>query len=271
MVADRNFGDNKRMKRENHRPVVLLIGGFDGSSGAGISADLRTVDRLGGYGVAVVTALTVQDHQRFDRSSAVDAQLVARQVGWLLQGYRVRSVKIGMLACADVVSAVADALEPFLPLPMVIDPLLRSTSGGELLDEEGRGVLLERIIPRATLITPNLEEASLLTGAAAAPMEELALSLKERFGVACLVKGGHAATSKARDVLVEREGRVSWFEGPRVLEVNGHGTGCRLASAVAVSLAQGLDLQAAVSRAKRFQNELFRKPLFLEGIGPVLA
>lgn len=260
------------MKKENHRPVVLVVGGFDGSSGAGVSADLRMVDRIGGYGVAALTALTVQDHRHFDRAVAVDAAMVGRQVSWLLQQYKVRCVKVGMLARADIATAVADALQDSLPLPMVIDPLLRATSGGSLLDEAGFRVLCDRLIPMASLITPNLEEASILVGKEPGiPMEELAVALVEQFKVACLLKGGHSGTAKARDVLVEENGRVTWFEGPMISGINGHGTGCRLASAVAALLAQGIDLPSAVSRAKSVQNELFRNPLFLEGVGQILS
>jgi hydroxymethylpyrimidine/phosphomethylpyrimidine kinase len=250
----------------------LVIGGFDGSSGAGVSADLCMVQRMGGYGVAALTALTIQDHEGFSGSSPIDAQWIRRQIGWLLDHYVVKAVKIGMLGRAEAVRAVADALLPSR-IPLVLDPVLRSTSGVDLLDGAGLACLVETLLPAATLITPNLVEAELLCPKAGkgADTEALARLLSRRFATAVLVKGGHAQASRAQDLLLEKSGGLSVHDGPRVAGVNGHGTGCRLASAVATGLALGYNLRDAVARAKTAQNGLFLHPLELDGFGPVLG
>jgi len=265
-------GEKKTMKIEGDKPVVMVIGGFDGSSGAGVTADLRMIESLGGYGVAVLAALTIQDHLAFDRSVSLDSDLIGRQIEWLLGHYSVRAVKVGMLSDFDAVVAVVNALEEYCHIPLVVDPVLRSSSGGRLLDDRGFDHMCQFLLPRATLITPNLLEARLLLASKEAMSmgEDLALALQKRFAVAVLLKGGHADGNVARDLLVDEKGRVSFFDGPRVSGVCGHGTGCRLASAIAVKLALGHDLHSAVAGAKEAQNQLFSRPISLEGYGPVL-
>ncbi len=238
-----------------------------------MTADLRMVNQLGGYGVAAVTALTVQDHLHFDCFEPVAAELIRRQISWLLDRYPVRAVKLGMLARGETVLAVADSLMAWPGLALVIDPILCSTSGSVLLDESGFDLICDRLLPRATLITPNLAEARLLDKeemAYSAP-ETLAQALQRRFGVAVLLKGGHAEGDLARDLLVDEKGHISGHDGPRVFGVNGHGTGCRLASAIATGLALGFDLLTAVTRAKEAQNRLFQNPVVLDGFGSVLG
>lgn len=253
-------------------PTVLVIGGFDGSSGAGVSADLRMVQRLGGYGVAALTALTVQDHHGFDGASPVDGHWIRRQIGWLLDHYPVKAVKIGMLSRAEAVRAVLDSLAD-CPVPLVVDPVLASSSGAVLLDEEGQELLVQKLLPMACLITPNLIEAGLLCELhdPEPGFEALAHGLSQQFGTAVLLKGGHVAGETTRDLLIEKGGRAHFFSGPRVEGVNSHGTGCRLASSVATALALGYTLKDAVGRAKEAQDELFRHPLHLMDYGPVLG
>ena len=261
--------------RENGEltPVVLVVGGFDGSGGAGISADLRMVERVGGYGVGVLTAVTVQDHCRCAASTALEPRLIEEQMNCLLSRYTVAAVKIGMLACAGAVTAVARSLPGRFAPPLVIDPVMRSSSGAVLLDESGQETLIRELIPRASLITPNLPEARVLGGESREdlPAEALAEALVKRYGVPVLLKGGHAEGPRVRDILVDGEGRVSRHDGQRVEGVNGHGTGCRLASAITGFLALGRTLHGAVSAAKEVQNDLFENPVYLSRFGAVLA
>jgi hydroxymethylpyrimidine/phosphomethylpyrimidine kinase len=228
----------------DHIPVVLAIAGSDPSGGAGLQADLKTAAALGVFGAAAVTLLTVQSTRAITDVMLVDPDLVRRQVDAVFDDGPVDAIKIGALGSGAIAGVVADLLDALPGVPVVLDPVLRATSGGSLLADEAFGVLRTRLFPRATVITPNLDEAGALLGAPApdsvTTMRTAAAELRARFGVAAvLLKGGHLPGNVATDVLVD--GSAAWveFSRPRVDTARVHGAGCSLSSAIAARLAHG--------------------------------
>jgi len=240
-------------------PVVLTIAGFDPSSGAGITADLKTFAAHNCYGVAAITALTVQNTQGASALQPIDASLLKQSVNSLLADGRVSAVKIGMLgnrANAEVVREVLDLNPAF---PAVLDPVVRSASGLELVDAAGLAYLREHLLGRVRLVTPNLDEAAALTGLKVENMETMkaaARRLVEMGARAVVVTGGHL--EKAIDVYYDGT-ELESFVGDRVKPDNTHGTGCTFSSAIAANLALGRQLRDAVVLAKAYVTEAIRK------------
>jgi hydroxymethylpyrimidine/phosphomethylpyrimidine kinase len=239
--------------------TVLLIAGSDSSGGAGIACDLRTLAHFGVEPYCALTAVTVQSDQEVRALHPLPPDLVRTQIETALGTRRIGAIKIGMLATAAVVRAVTDSLPPRTELPIVLDPVLAASSGGALLDAAGCAALLTSLLPRVTLLTPNLPEAAALLGCALATTEEEATrqarSLLALGPAAVLVKGGHGSGSEAVDLLVESGGaayRLAAPRSPRALR----GTGCALSSGIAAGLAAGLELGAACARAKQYVSEL---------------
>jgi hydroxymethylpyrimidine kinase/phosphomethylpyrimidine kinase len=236
------------------RPVALTIAGSDPSGGAGIQADVVTFARFGVHGASVVTALTAQDTRGVHAVMAVPSELVAQQLTAVRDDLDVRAAKTGMLLGAAIVDVVADALAR-RPVPaLVVDPVLRATSGDALLDPAALDLLRARLLPLATLVTPNLEEAEALTRRRVddpAAMRDAARALVDELGAgAALVKGGHL-TGPALDVLYDG-GALHELSASRVAGGAVRGTGCALSAAVTAGLALGHDLRAAVDAAKRW-------------------
>ena len=252
---------------------VLAIGGSDPGAGAGIQADLKTVQALGGYALTAITAVTVQDTKGVRQVFPVPARLVEAQARAVLADLGADAVKTGMLGSTETVRAVAGLLEgPAKRLPAVIDPVLASTSGAALLEPGALKAFRNQIVPHATLITPNLPEAQALTGLACETLDDrrrAADALMVMGAKAVLVKGGHARGSKVVDLLVTADGETL-FEGPRLRTRHTHGTGCTLASAIATGLAFGLPLVEAVSQAWAYTAEAIRHaPGLGKGHGPL--
>jgi len=239
---------------------VLTIAGFDPSGGAGIIADIRTLLALGCWPVAAITSLTFQNSETLSGSIHQTAESLRAQILPLVQEFRITAVKIGMLPTRDLVLEVARLLRE-LPAP-VVDPVLHSSSGYELMEPTAREVWLTELMPLARLVTPNIPEAETLTGipiANESDMRAAAAKLREAGARAVLVKGGHLPVlqSGAIDVL-DDDGTVTvfrgeWIDGPPV-----RGTGCMLSAAIAASLAAGMTLQESVSAAKRFVAGVMR-------------
>ena len=242
--------------------AVLVIAGTDSSGGAGLTRDVATLAHFGVEALCAVTAVTVQTDRAVMAVELLPPPLLRAQIGAALATQRAGAIKIGMLGSRGIVEAVADSLPPPWQLPLVVDPVLAASSGGELLDAEGRLALMERLLPRATLLTPNLEEAALLLGAAPATADAEIVAqgraLCARGAAAVLLKGGHAGGPLASDWLVTREGRVRQFSVPR-LAAQRRGTGCALAAAIAAGLAAHLSLELACQRAKEHVTGLFRQ------------
>ncbi len=254
---------------------VLSIAGSDPSGGAGIQADLKTIGALGGYGMAAITALTAQNTQGVTAVHVPPAAFLVAQLDAVFADIRVDAVKIGMLADAAVVAAVAGRLAAHAAQNIVLDPVLVATSGDALGTPGVVEAMLQALLPRARLVTPNLPEAARLAGRPVATtleaMQDTARALVEAGARAVLVKGGHLSGAEAVDVLFDgRTMRV--FTAPRIDTANTHGTGCTLSSAIATGLAQGADLPGAVDRAKAYLTEALRRSGDLtvgSGHGPV--
>jgi hydroxymethylpyrimidine/phosphomethylpyrimidine kinase len=241
--------------------VALTIAGSDPTGGAGLQADLQVFRAFGVHGAAVVTALTVQDTAKIHRVLPVFPNVVLEQLRVLLADVMPHAVKLGMLATDDVARSVALGLRELdrapAPVPIVVDPVLEASDGTRLLEPRARGVL-EELIGRSAITTPNLPEARELTGCDVSTeegVEAAGSALVTSLGAAAaLVKGGHR-DGPPDDLLVVREGgsaSLTWLRGQRIEAGRVHGTGCALASAIAAGLARGVELRDAVERARRF-------------------
>lgn len=251
-------------------PRVLAVGGSDSSGGAGIQADLKTALALGAHGLSVVCAVTAQDSHGVRGSWAVPPETVRAQLAAVLDDIGVDAVKTGMLPSAPVALAVTEMLAG-VRAPLVVDPVMASSHGQVLAAPGAVEVIRQRLLPLATVVTPNLAEAGLLTGTR--PTDEAGMA---RAGAAIaalgprwvLVKGGHLDGDPV-DILVGGD-QVLRFPGQREPNPHTHGTGCTMASAIAVYLAMGADVPAAVGRAKAFMTEAIRSGFPLgTGTGPV--
>jgi len=241
--------------------IALTIAGSDSSGGAGIQADLKTFAALGVYGASAITALTAQNTQGVDAVLVVPPDFVARQIRVVARDLDIGAVKIGMLATSEIIEAVAEQLKALADVPIVLDPVMVAASGDVLLDEDAIDTLRTVLLPRATLITPNLPEAAkLLDGSEAKDEREMRAQAEALRGLgiqAVLIKGGHAEGAEAVDLLVDGEGELR-LAAPRVATENTHGTGCTLSSAIAAELAKGASLRDAVTRAKAYVTEALR-------------
>lgn len=240
------------------RPAVLVIAGSDSSGGAGLTRDVEVLTQFGVDALCAVTAVTVQTNREVRAVHPVPAELIRAQIEAALATANLGAVKIGMLGGRDAVEAVARSLPSRASMPIVLDPVLVSSSGGALLDDEGRRAMLKVLFPRVTLVTPNVPEAAVLLHQAPADSEsvliEQANELLALGPQAVLVKGGHAKGSQAVDVLVTAADRVERMTAER-LDASARGTGCALSSAIAAGLASGLSMPAACEQAKRYVLE----------------
>ena len=241
-------------------PVVLTVAGSDSGGGAGIQADLKTFAAMGCFGTSAVTCLTAQNPDRIEGIEPVPPAFVALQMRMVFEGFDVAAVKTGMLYSESIVGAVSAALDERPTLPLVVDPVMVATSGKRLLREKAVERMVKDLLPRATVVTPNTPEAERLTGRTIRTekeMEQAAREIAERYGCACVIKGGHLAGETITDVLyakgvclVERSSRVGGTDS--------HGTGCTFAAALAAALAHGADLADAFRSAREFVANAIR-------------
>jgi hydroxymethylpyrimidine/phosphomethylpyrimidine kinase len=252
-------------------PHILVIAGSDSSGGAGLQADLKTAQAFGVYAQTAVTAVTVQDTGKVHSVNPVTPAIVRAQIAAALNDIGADAIKIGMLGNGDIAAAVADALEG-MDIPLVLDTVLLSSSGTPLLDAAGIDILKQRLIPRATLVTPNLPEAEALTGIMPDSEHRLrnaAMAFKLLSAENVLFKGGHGEGNTVRDVLWSGGAFIA-FEAPRQHTRHTHGTGCTLATAIACGLAQKRSLNDAVARAHAYVQEAMRNaPGLGQGAGPL--
>lgn len=237
-------------------PNVLSIAGSDPSGGAGIQADIKAISANGAFAMAVITALTAQNTQGVTGIHLVPPAFVQDQIKAIFEDIRVDAVKIGMIANAEIAGAVAASLQGHAGMPVVLDPVMIAKGGAPLLQPDAVIVLRERLLPRATLLTPNLPEAAHLLGTAIATtrdeMELQGAALCALGPDAVLMKGGHLEGPESPDCLVTAQNRIIWFEATRTQTPNTHGTGCTLSSALATQLAKGRAMPAAVATAKAY-------------------
>ncbi|MCF0253214.1 MAG: bifunctional hydroxymethylpyrimidine kinase/phosphomethylpyrimidine kinase [Duodenibacillus sp.] len=237
---------------------ALTIAGVDPSGGAGVLADVKAMSACGVYATAVVTALTAQNTQGVAGIHPVPPDFVRQQLEVLFDDVRVDAVKVGMLASCDIIRAVADVLGRRHGGPVVVDPVMVATSGDRLLPEASCQVLIRTLLPIATLITPNLQEASCMLGRDIASLESMtaaAHDLRRLAGgrASVYLKGGHLTEGAAADyLLMAGQAEGQWFVTPRVSTKNSHGTGCTLSAAIAARLARGDPMEQAVAAAKSY-------------------
>jgi hydroxymethylpyrimidine/phosphomethylpyrimidine kinase len=228
---------------------ACTIAGSDPSGGAGVQADLRSFASLGVWGLSAIAALTAQSPAAVRAVCPVDPEMLRAQLETILDAFPVGAAKTGMLGTASAIGTVADTLSPDIPL--VIDPVMCATSGARLIEEDAVSVMVERLLPRASLVTPNLAEAESLTGVRIEDldgMREAAHKLRTFGARAVLVKGGHAAGRDAVDLLVDPDGEMSFSTRRYPYEV--HGSGCCLSAAITAAIARGMPLRDAVGCGK---------------------
>ncbi len=256
----------------SHAPAVrtaLSIAGSDSGGGAGIQADLKAFARCGVHGTTAITAITAQNTIGVEAVLAIPPEMIVAQVEAVVSDIRVDAVKIGMLADETTIEAVVDALELLDDVPIVVDPVMVAESGSSLLDPNAKAALIERVLPRATVVTPNLMEARSLSGLGEGTSPaELGAAILALGPAAAVVTGGHA--DDGADVLVEAGGSVR-IEGPRYPQGASHGSGCTHSSALAAVLAQGGELEEAARWAREIAAEAVGNGLrdVGRGAGPV--
>lgn len=251
--------------------TVMIVAGSDSGGGAGIQADIKSVSALGCFPTTAITALTAQNTQGVRSVFSVSPAFVLEQMEAILEDIGADAVKTGMLFSQEIILAVADRLKTLTNIPLVVDPVMISTSGHSLLQPEAEDSLKRELIPLATVLTPNMDETARLAGFPVTCEEDMERAADQLLALGpqwILVKGGHLQ-GEAKDLLA-RKGDRQWFCGKRVESRNTHGTGCTLASAIAAGLAKGLSVPEAVGDAKRVVTFGIEKaPGIGKGHGPL--
>lgn len=253
---------------------ILIVAGSDSGGGAGIQGDIKTVTTLGGFAMTAITALTAQNTEGVHGVMPVPAEFVAKQMEVVLDDIGADAIKIGMLASADIINAVADVIERMAGgIPVVLDPVMIAKGGAPLLDPAAVDTLRKRLLPLARVVTPNVPEAEALTGVTIKGFEDFHRAAEVILGYgteSVFMKGGHLnSKSEVRDLLVT-EDKEEEFGGPRVAGRHTHGTGCTLSSALATSLAQGMSLSDAGARARAYvETAILTAPGLGRGHGPL--
>ena len=255
MLADDTAANTTALPHRLRYVRVLSIAGSDSGGGAGIQADLKTFSALGCYGMTAITAITAQNTLGVSAIHGVPAAVLRAQIRAVLDDIGADAIKIGMLHSPEVVGVVAQALDDYRIAHVVLDPVMVATSGDRLMAQETVQVLVTELFHRATLVTPNLDEAGLLLGRKITDATEFEAATRELLALgapAVLLKGGHLAAGDIVDVLATRSGHTQRWASPRIASRNIHGTGCTLSSAIAAHLALGLGLPEAVTEARRY-------------------
>ena len=251
--------------------TALTIAGSDSSGGAGIQADIKTMTANGVYAMSAITALTAQNTTGVQGIFEVTPEFLGMQIDSVFTDIRPDAVKIGMVSSVGLIEMIADKLKHYEAQNVVVDPVMVATSGSRLISEDAISVLKARLLPMATLLTPNIPETEVLAGRevkTAEDMIEAAAFISENYHCAVLCKGGHKLND-ANDLLY-RDGSYRWFNGKRINNPNTHGTGCTLSSAIASGLAKGMTLDDAVENAKEYISGALAAMLDLgAGSGPM--
>lgn len=249
---------------------LLTIAGSDSSGGAGIQADLKTFAAHGTFGMSVITAVTAQNTCGVTKVQDIDCEIVQAQIEAVFDDIRVDAVKIGMVSKPEIIETIADSLLKYKPEIIVVDPVMISKSGYPLLAPEACETLIKKLLPLATLLTPNLPETEAITGMKVKNKADMLLAAEKiiALGVkAVLVKGGHLE-DQADDLLFDGKQEI-WFSGKRIVTKNTHGTGCTLSSSLAANLAKGMNLADAVAASKQYVTEAIAHSLAIgSGCGP---
>lgn len=250
---------------------ALTIAGSDSCGGAGIQADIKTMTMNGVYAMSAITALTAQNTTGVTGIMEVTPEFLKEQIDDVFNDIRPDAVKIGMVSSGELIKTIADRLKAFEAVNIVVDPVMVATSGARLINEEAIDTLKSELLPIATIITPNIPEAEVLSGISICTendMIEAAKLISEKYGCAVLCKGGHNLND-ANDLLYKNS-EYQWFNGKRIDNPNTHGTGCTLSSAIAANLAKGFSLSVSVQRAKDYISAALADMLDLgTGSGPM--
>ena len=251
--------------------TVLTIAGSDSCGGAGIQADIKAITMNGVYAMSVVTALTAQNTLGVRAISEVAPDFLKKQLDAVFEDIFPDSIKIGMVSSTELINVIVDRLKYYNAKNIVVDPVMVATSGSKLLKTEAVKTMISKLLPIATLVTPNIPEAEILSNMKIYDKEDMikvAKYIGEKYGCSVLLKGGHS-TKDASDLLYEN-GELLWFDGKRIDNPNTHGTGCTLSSAIASNLAKGYSLTEAVQAAKRYVTGAISYMLDLgKGNGPL--
>lgn len=251
-------------------PRILIIAGSDSGGGAGIQADIKTVTMLGGYAMTAVTAITAQNTQRVDAIHPIPADMVAKQCHIVIDDIGVDAIKIGMLHDSEVIAAVKSVLSS-LNIPIVLDPVMVATSGDCLLDDDAL-CALKQLMQHATIITPNIPEAEILSGESIKSKDDMLHAAKTIALLGCskvLIKGGHLQGDELSDLLYD-QAEATWFTSKRIESRHTHGTGCTLSSAIATELGKGSALIDAIKIAREYVHEaIITAPEYGQGHGPL--
>ena len=245
-----------------HAPVAMTIAGSDSGGGAGIQMDLRVMSSLGVYGCTALTALTAQNPNEVRNVVGLDAEFVSAQVQTVVDHYEVAAIKTGMLWSQSIIKTIAEFAANNRDIPFIVDPVMIATSGAKLVTEEAINTYKEQLLPLATLMTPNLDEAEVLLDGHSIQednMEAAATMLRERYKCDVLLKGGHL-NGDPFDVLMSENG-VKFFQHVRVPKVNTHGSGCCLSAAITSYIALGNDIETAVTKALNFLQKALQTPI----------
>ena len=249
---------------------VLTIAGSDSSGGAGIQADLKTFSAHGVFGMTVITAVTAQNTQGVFAVQDILPEIIGSQIDAIFDDIRVDGLKIGMVSQTDTINVIGERLRRYKPLNIVLDPVMVSKSGYHLLQPEAGEALIKQLLPLATVVTPNIPEAEMITGEAVRSlkdMERAALTIHGMGPKNVLLKGGHL-TGAATDILFDGVS-FKYYEAGRIQTKNTHGTGCTLSSAIAANLARGFSMEMAISKAKEYITGAIENSLTIgKGVGP---
>ena len=279
-LPDGRTGDGQRGSRpvdvtsSRRRPVALTIAGVDSSGGAGVAADLKTFEAHGVWGTAAITAVTAQNTLGVQAVETLTPEVVRAQIASVVSDLGVDAAKTGMLGSSEVVAIVAMTVAELGVTPLVVDPVMVASTGGRLLDPDAVTALRDLLLPRATVVTPNLAEAAALAGMEPivdrAGMESAARALVGLGAGVALVKGGHLSGDTSPDCVVADGEEPVWLDGPRLADHGAHGSGCVLAAAICAELARGMEPADACVAAKQFVTRAIEAgPALGAGVVPV--
>ncbi|KUG13030.1 bifunctional hydroxymethylpyrimidine kinase/phosphomethylpyrimidine kinase [Elizabethkingia sp. HvH-WGS333] len=256
-------------------PSVLTIAGFDGSGGAGIQADIKTFSALGCFATSVLTALPVQNTQGVRKIYSIPEEAVADQIEAILDDIFPSAIKIGMVHTPQLVDVITNTLNKYDKVPVVFDPVMVATSGHRLIEEETITAIVQKLFPLADVITPNMDEASILANMQVKTLDDMYTAGEKILNLGCksiLLKGGHQETDMITSLYFDGSGKISSFETEKFQTNNTHGSGCTLSSAIAAYLAQGKNLSDAVLLGQQYVFEAIKSGKDLKigkGNGPL--
>lgn len=239
-------------------PVVLSIAGSDSGGGAGIQADLKTISALGCYGATAITAVTVQNTLGVSAVHVIPRDIVTQQIKAVADDMKPRAIKIGMIPEPGTATAIARILQEYPHIPFILDPVMVSSSGYRLAENNAVTVLKYQLFPLAALITPNLDEAMLIAGIDIRTVEDMEIAAARFIELGCkavLIKGGHLKGVTLCDVYLDKNGSTQQFKSIAINTANTHGTGCTLSSAIAAFIALGDDMIVAIGKAKKYVHQ----------------